>query len=600
MINPHCYFYATIDIFLKTSESDILASLKTGSEKLYKKAVEESQITAWKDEISVLEKTVIDLPHNWIIILEYILPREAGRRPDVILLTGKEILVLEFKQFEEEHWSHIDQVIGYTRDLREYQSYCHNKEVIPFLILTKTQNKEKKYKNVQVLSSEKLPDYLFRYKNEIEQIDPLLFLEGKYQPLPTIIEAAKTIFNREPLPQIKSAKSSKIDETLAFLQDKADEALEKHQNLLMLVTGVPGAGKTLVGLQFAFNNSSRKAVLLSGNRPLIEVLQSIFGKASTNLVHNVLDDYNKNPKLIPNEAIIIYDEAQRAWDEKQSKKLGRDCSEPEDLIRLVKRRSENGEGTVLVGLIGEGQAIYLGEEAGIEQWNTAIKGSDLKWQIFCPTHLASYFEQPIKKEELNLSVSLRSKSALQLPNWIEAVLAGDSQKAKKIYGTICNEFPIHITRKFNEAKEYLKNRYERESSKLYGVIISSQACNYNRYEVDKDLKLIGVGKDDLGPWFSEKSCCQLNKYITEFQVQGLELDFPLICWGSDFSWDGEKWCLRFANDYINGQLTDPFLIRQNAYRVLLSRGREGMFIFVPNKFIMNETYDFLKKCLGKN
>ena len=159
MINPHCYFYATIDIFLKTSESDILASLKTGSEKLYKKAVEESQITAWKDEISVLEKTVIDLPHNWIIILEYILPREAGRRPDVILLTGKEILVLEFKQFEEEHWSHIDQVIGYTRDLREYQSYCHNKEVIPFLILTKTQNKEKKYKNVQVLSSEKLPDY---------------------------------------------------------------------------------------------------------------------------------------------------------------------------------------------------------------------------------------------------------------------------------------------------------------------------------------------------------------------------------------------------------------------------------------------------------
>lgn len=139
MINQNCYFYSTIAKFLKTSDVDILTRLKDGSVKLYNKPAEDSQIRAWNNEISVLKVSFKSLPANWIVILEYILPREEGRRPDVIILTGTKIL--EFKQYAEEHHSQIDQVVGYTRDLREYHSYCFDKNVVPFLVLTKTQNK---------------------------------------------------------------------------------------------------------------------------------------------------------------------------------------------------------------------------------------------------------------------------------------------------------------------------------------------------------------------------------------------------------------------------------------------------------------------------
>ena len=597
MTNQNCYFYSTIAEFLKTSDSDILESLKEGAYNLYKKTAEDSQIRAWNDEISVLKNAGEKLPGNWIIIFEYILPREGGRRPDIIILTGNEVLVLEFKQFEKEHWSHMDQVTGYARDLREYHSYCHDKEVIPFLILTKAKDKQEKHREVQVLSPDTMVKYLLQYKNEMNEIEPIPFIEGVYQPLPTIIDAAKNIFNNEPLPQIKTAKSSNIEETLAFLQEKSDEAITNHKNLLMFVTGVPGAGKTLVGLQFTYNNLSHNAIMLSGNGPLIKVLQSCLeNKVGVQLVYNYLDDYNRKPQLIPAESIITYDEAQRAWDEKHSLLKKRECSEHDNFMRLAKRRSLNGKGTVIIGLIGEGQSIYVGEEGGIELWNTAIKNSELEWQICCPKHLASFFENPIINEELNLSISLRSKSALQLPNWIEAVIEGNSQKAKEIHAEICNEYPIYITRDFNQAKDYIVDRYKEEVNKRYGLIISSQANIISRN--DESLKEMRYKDDNLALWFlngknEKSSCCNFEQYITEFVAQGLELDFPLICWGKDFIRFNTQWRIK---GYDPG-FTDPKIIKQNVYRVLLSRGREGMFIYVPRDPIFNDTHDFLRNCI---
>ena len=265
-------------------------------------------------------------------------------------------------------------------------------------------------------------------------------------------------------------------------------------------------------------------------------------------------------------------------------------------MRLAKRRSLNGKGTVIIGLIGEGQSIYVGEEGGIELWNTAIKNSELEWQICCPKHLASFFENPIINEELNLSISLRSKSALQLPNWIEAVIEGNSQKAKEIHAEICNEYPIYITRDFNQAKDYIVDRYKEEVNKRYGLIISSQANIISRN--DESLKEMRYKDDNLALWFlngknEKSSCCNFEQYITEFVAQGLELDFPLICWGKDFIRFNTQWRIK---GYDPG-FTDPKIIKQNVYRVLLSRGREGMFIYVPRDPIFNDTHDFLRNCI---
>lgn len=602
MTNQNCYFYSTIAEFLKTSNSGILESLKEGAYNLYKKPAEDSQIRAWNDEISVLKNSSKELPENWIIILEYILPREQGRRPDVLILTGTKVLVLEFKQYEKEHLSQIDQVVGYTRDLREYHSYCFEKQVLSFLVLTKTQNINRNYGDVQIVSLDTLSSVLLQYKEDIGEIDALKFLEGEYQPLPTILSAAIKFFNNEPLPQIRTASSLKINETLAFMQKKADEAIKNKKKLLMFVTGVPGAGKTLVGLQFTFNNSTankQNAVMLSGNKPLVDVLQYVLN--SRNFISRVdgfLYTYGGNTTAVPKETIIIYDEAQRAWDDETARDSGRPCSEPKDFMNVARKK----DSIVLVGLIGEGQVIHKGEEAGIGQWNTAVKESRLDWEICCPSHISSFFEKPTIADELNLSSSLRSKSALQLPKWLDAVLAGDADKAKQIIteNDLLKEFPIYIVRELSNVTDYFAQRYVNEPEKRYGFIASSRAKNLKeKYGIDNTFET--TQKIDIGKWYVEpkgslESCCSLKSCITEFQAQGLELDFPIMCWGGDFIQKNGKWTLTVGG----GGLKNPYKIRQNAYRVLLSRGREGMFIYVPKEQQMDETYIYLNKCLGKN
>ena len=604
MTNQNCYFYSTIAEFLKTSDFDILESLKEGAYNLYKKPAEDSQIRAWNDEISVLKNSSKELPENWIIILEYILPREQGRRPDVLILTGTKVLVLEFKQYEKEHLSQIDQVVGYTRDLREYHSYCFEKQVLSFLVLTKTQNINRNYGDVQIVSLDTLSSVLLQYKEDIGEIDALKFLEGEYQPLPTILSAAIKFFNNEPLPQIRTASSLKINETLAFMQKKADEAIKNKKKLLMFVTGVPGAGKTLVGLQFTFNNSTankQNAVMLSGNKPLVDVLQYVLNSRNfISRVNGFLYTYGGNTTAVPKETIIIYDEAQRAWDDETSRDSGRPCSEPKDFMNVARKK----DSIVLVGLIGEGQVIHKGEEAGIGQWNTAVKESRLDWEICCPSHISSFFEKPTIADELNLSSSLRSKSALQLPKWIDAVLSGDSDKAKRILleNELLKEFPIYLIRDISNAKAYFSQRYENEPDKKYGYIASSKAKNLTKYGVDNSYNTtinINNGRWFADPKNSPDSCCALKACITEFAAQGLELDFPIMCWGNDFTYENGKW-IHIPTFNEKKDLKDPYEIRKNAYRVLLSRGREGMFIFVPNEPKMSETYDFLKKCLGKN
>lgn len=519
MTNQNCYFYSNIGDFFKTSDSEILGSLKAGAEKLYNEPAGDSQIRAWKDEISVLKNAAQELPNNWIVIFEYILPREEGRRPDVIILTGTKVLVLEFKQYTEEHHSQIDQVVGYTRDLREYHSYCFDKAVVPFLVLTKTQNKKNTYDDVQILSPDTLAASLLKYKEDTCEIDAIGFLEGEYQPLPTILSAAIKFFNNEPLPQIRTAKSLKINETLAFMQAKADDAIKNHKNLLMFVTGVPGAGKTLVGLQFTFNNSSENkqdAVMLSGNGPLVEVLQYVLkSKNFVSSVNGFLTSYGGNQSAVPKESIIIYDEAQRAWDDETAKAKRGTCSEPRDFMNVAKKKN----GVVLIGLIGEGQEINTGEEAGIGQWNTAVQASDLDWEICCPSHISAFFEKPTIADELNLSSSLRSKSALQLPKWINAVLDGDADSAKQIIkdNNLLKEFPIYLIRDISDANEYFAQRYENEPEKKYGLIASAKAKNLEKYGIDNSY--FATRKVSTGQWYADKksslfSCCSLRSCIT--------------------------------------------------------------------------------------
>ena len=551
-----------------------------------------SQVEAWLEEIDVLKQTFRDLAIartdslDWSIILEFELPLEGGRRPDVIILGPDRIFVLEFKQDPILQRSSLDQIAAYARDLSEYHSKSHGIEVIPFLIPTKTNDKSESRDVVKVLSPDKIASTLDGFPIA-KIIDLKDWLEGDYAPLPTLIAAAKMIFSNERLPAIRRAESYGVAKAVIRLKEIAASSLENSDRSLAFVSGVPGAGKTLVGLQFVYDKSdqSSQAIFLSGNGPLVEVLRdALKSKAFVSDLHAFIKSYGTTAK-IPKQNIIVFDEAQRAWDASHMMiKKAVEFSEPELLISIGERIP--GWAT-LVGLIGHGQEIHTGEEAGISGWFDALKSEHAisDWKVYVPPRFAEAFpgKTVIEYPELDLNHTLRSKQAEHLHLWVENLLAGKfaeaSIYAQKIW---LQNFPIFITRNLDEAKEYVTTRFEGEKSKRYGILASSKDRILPEYGIKngfQDTKRVKNAKwynEDLG---TKGSCCNMEEAVTEFGCQGLELDMAIVAWGNDFTWTGKSWELRKMRTRI--PQVDPHQLRLNSYRVLLTRSREGIIVFIP-------------------
>ena len=551
-----------------------------------------SQVEAWLEEIDVLKQSFRDLAIartdslDWSIILEFELPLEGGRRPDVIILGPDRIFVLEFKQDPVLQRSSLDQVAAYARDLAEYHSKSHGIEVIPFLIPTKTNDKSEFRDVVRVLSPDKIASTLDGFP-EGRVIDLEDWLEGDYAPLPTLIAAAKMIFSNERLPAIKRAESYGVAKAVTRLKEIAASSLQKSDRSLAFVSGVPGAGKTLVGLQFVYDKSdqSSQAIFLSGNGPLVEVLRdALKSKAFVSDLHAFIKSYGATAK-IPKQNIIVFDEAQRAWDASHMMlKKAVEFSEPELLISIGERIP--GWAT-LVGLIGHGQEIHTGEEAGIAGWFEALESEHAisDWKVYAPPRFADAFPGKSVTEypELDLNHTLRSKQAEHLHLWVQNLLDGKfadaSIYAQKIW---LQNFPIFITRNLEEAKDYVSTRFEGETSKRYGILASSKDRILPEYGINngfQDTKRVKNAKwynEDLG---TKGSCCNMEEVVTEFGCQGLELDMAIVAWGNDFTWSGKIWELRKMRTRI--PQIDPHQLRLNSYRVLLTRSREGIIVFIP-------------------
>jgi len=551
-----------------------------------------SQVEAWLEEIDVLKESFRALAISrstcldWSVILEFELPLEGGRRPDVIILGPGRIFVLEFKQDPILQRSSLDQVAAYARDLAEYHSKTHGIAVLPILIPTKTQDKAEIRDVVQVLSPDKLAPILDG-QPEGNLIDLQDWLEGDYAPLPTLIAAAKMIFNNERLPAIKRAESYGVAGAVSRLKEIAQWAQENSGRALAFVSGVPGAGKTLVGLQFVYDKSdqSSQAIFLSGNGPLVEVLRdALRSKAFVSDLHAFIKSYGTTHK-VPRQNIVVFDEAQRAWDSNHMMlKKSIPYSEPELLISIGEKIPN---WSTLVGLIGHGQEIHTGEEAGIEEWFKALDSDHAKsdWRVYSPPRFAKDFpgKTVIEYPELDLNHTLRSKQAEYLHQWVQHLLDGKLSSASEMSQKIwIQNFPIFVTRDIEEAKVYVSSRFAGETSKRYGILASSKdqiLPNYgirNGFQDTKRVKNARWYNQDLG---SDGSCCNMEEVVTEFGCQGLELDMAIVAWGNDFLWDGKEWELRKMRTRI--PQIDPHQLRLNSYRVLLTRSREGMIIFIP-------------------
>lgn len=577
---------------LNTPKSLIEEALKHHLRSLLNKNASETQVDAWSEEIEILRTAFRDLaiarPDSlmWGLVLEYELPLEGGRRPDVIITAPDKILVLEFKQDRKINRAYMDQVFGYARDLSEYHSKSHEVVVIPFLVPSRSNNLIEDRDGVKIVSPDKMAAVLSEFEEELP-ISISEWLLGEYAPLPTLIQAARMIFQNERLPSIRRAESLGVGDAVIELQKIAKESETNNQRSLAFISGVPGAGKTLVGLRFVYESSSNSAnsIFLSGNGPLVEVLRdALKAKAFVRDLHSFIKTYGTTEK-IPTQHIIVFDEAQRAWDaEHMGVKNDVHFSEPELLIKIGEKLPNWAN---LVGLIGHGQEINSGEEAGIAGWNQAINSESAKsnWKIFTSSRFKDEFPNSDVTviDKLDLSKSLRSRRAEDLHEWVASLLEGRIAHASKLaHKIISSGFQIHLTRNLDEAKKFIQMLYQDDPEKRYGILASSKdTClpNYRILNGFQDTKKIQYAKWYNNPTGEAGSSNNLEDVVTEFGCQGLEVDCALVAWGNDLLWDGTSWQMRRLRPKFKQH--DPLALRKNSYRVLLTRSRDEIVIFLP-------------------
>lgn len=591
---------------LEVDRASLLRELHAHHEQLLGMPPSAQQERVWVEEVELLRDALCELLESrgvaaaWGAVLEYELPYEGGRRPDVILLADGRVLVLEFKSTGQRQQSYVDQVKAYARDLSEYHSATRGIPVTPIVVLTRSTAPPSLDGETYITSPRNLGAVLRDVSGDAEELDRQRWLEGAYAPLPTLIAAARRIFEHEPLPRIRRAESAHIPQTIELLEQLAEEARAEGRRNLILLDGVPGAGKTLAGLSlvYATGGLEADATFLSGNGPLVKVLQdALQSRVFVRDLHKFIGEYGLKERD-PRHHVVVFDEAQRMWDRRyMSDKRGIEASEPDLLIRAGERLDR---WAALVGLIGEGQEIYVGEEGGLGLWREALESSEEDWVVHCPPGVADTFDgyEVHEHELLSLDTPLRSRRADRLYEWIRLLLEGSlelaGQQARRVHG---DGFPMWLTRDLDTAKRYARERYEDEPDPRYGLLVSSHADRrHERRGLDVTFMRMQQVNNRIGRWFNAppddpESCCQLEQALTEFQVQGLEIDLPLIVWGEDLIWEA-GW--RFHPKRRRAYVADPDQLLRNAYRVLLSRGRDGLVIVVPSEEVFDPTADALR------
>lgn len=579
------------------------------------------QFVAWDTSIAILRQTaarcVEALPaaSDFAAILEYQLLRDT-RRPDVIVLENGTVVVIEFKEGAKPTTAGEDQVRCYARDLRHYHSSCHDRAIVPFLVPVRFRGAPREHKGVIVTPPDQLAAQIIALtpSSRLQRPDATAWIAGAYAPLPGIAQAARALFHREPLPRIKRADAAGIPEVLSRLLALAHDAQRERSRKLVILTGVPGSGKTLVGLQLVHaevldalvpeaRRGSTPAVFLSGNDPLVDVLQtSLKSKDFVQSLKPFLDDYvTRRPDIAPPEHVIVFDEAQRAWDRKHVFRKHRgsfgERSEPELLLAIAERIPE---WCLVLALCGEGQEIHVGEEGGLELWADAVRGRD--WTVHAPPHVTDALGRmnvsAHVEPRFQLDVTLRAHVAHALHRWIDLLLDGQLESARKAMSSI-EGYDCYVTRDMDLARQYIRDRYAGQPDRRYGLLASSCALNLRHFV--RRLKEDNVGAR-YGRWYEGQPrgpnyCCSLEIAVSEFGCQGLELDYALLCWADDFTWSGSGWEQREGKQRRGAK--NPQRLRTNAYRVLLTRGRDGMCIFVPSdpRPLMDPVYDALV-CAG--
>ena len=600
-----------------------------------------TQTEAWIEQIRILKREISDL--SGAIFLEFNIPR-IGQRIDVVLIVGPIIFVIEFKVGERAFSrGAIDQVWDYALDLKNFHEASHGVSIIPLLVATEADivgpiqlsvDADGVYHPVSV-SSPRLREVIDVALEAVtgKAIDGQSWSCAPYRPTPTIVEAARALYAQHSVGAIarSDAGARNLAVTSARIESLVDEARSKGRKVICFVTGVPGAGKTLVGLNVATQhrdvNDKTHAVFLSGNGPLVAVLREALirdevrrkkeegiiirkGKAATAVkafiqnVHHFRDEALTHAGP-PDDHVAIFDEAQRAWNLQRTATFmhqkkghaGFAQSEPEFLISCMDRHED---WAVIVCLVGGGQDINIGE-AGIDPWIDAVALRFQGWHVHVSSQLTDSEYAAGKAldavrnrpnihfdDDLHLAVSMRSFRAEHVSAFVKALLDCEIDAARNALVRFIDRYPLAVTRSLDQAKEWIRTRAR--GTERYGLIASSKAQRLKPHAIDIRVKTDPVcwflnGKEDT------RSSYYLEDAATEFQVQGLEVDWACVTWDGDLRFSGDGWNFHdFRGDrWKNIKNPDNRRYLLNTYRVLLTRARQGMVIFVPPGEIKDPT-----------
>lgn len=529
MQNNNCCYVGTVREFLDLKEncSGWIEVMKEQFQIVYPHfELQKLEIASWKDTFHVLQKVLTDIEakDKTYIVFEYKLPEEGGRRPDVLLINDTQICILEFKKKPDFNDANLDQVIEYARDLTEYHEKSRKMNITPYLILTETEDLEISKRGSVLVRS---PDKLTFTLNGEKAIDIQDWLDAKYEPLPTMMESALKLRNeaQRKYPEIFQVRNTNIPIAEQLLNKWVTYAKDNKKIVFACLTGAPGTGKTLLGLNLIYNHIHDKPIYLTANKALCEVLQEELGNdAYVNSIFKCKEAGNWN------HSIVVIDEGQRIWDANNDI---RDFGiHKDDIIHLM---NQNEWGFILV-IFAQGQIFNYREHENLTGWLNAIDTVDeenKKWEILSPSVLSKELKGHEFEiiDEFELVESLRAQRGKKLNQFVNTLLHGDFKEAQSLYQKIDDSFPIYITQDLETAKKYCHQRYDSSKRKSYGVITSSKSTSSSYLQV----------KCDFSNWYLPKengidSSENFKTYVTELGCQGLELDMPIIYWGDDLTW----------------------------------------------------------------
>jgi hypothetical protein len=648
MLNT-AYYEANLASFFNASENEIIGELSLK----HRFDLENQQRHAWQQQIRILKDSLSKLTAGQIYF-EFSIPR-MGKRADVVLLVEGVVFVIEFKVGAEAiDRAAIEQVHDYALDLKNFHKGSHHVPIVPIVIST---NAAKQPAPTFIWAADDVAAPLpaasldlaeFIKKALLQKPAPLInhgewSLSG-YQPTPTIVEAAQALYRNHDVSDIarSGADAKNLGRTTDRINAIIKDAKAKSKKSICFVTGVPGAGKTLAGLNIATSrvqgHSDEHAVFLSGNGPLVDVMREALSRDQSTRdgvpkkdaarrvssfiqnIHHFRDEALRDPKA-PDERVVIFDEAQRAWNKAQASKFMQqkrdhadfNMSEPAFLVSVMDRHVG---WCVVVCLIGGGQEINTGE-AGLAEW-VKVMGDDFEhWDV----HVSSRLDDPdyiwddetsqalkkvvaTKDEALHLGVSMRSFRAESLSEFVGHLIENRPRQARAAYEKIADRYPIKISRDLAATRQWL--RENARGSERYGLVASSGA---NRLRPEGIFMKSSV---DAPVWFLNertdvRSSFYLEEVASEFDVQGLELDWTGVCWDADYRFESGEWkhySFR-GTKWQRSNAIEKRLFLKNAYRVILTRARQGMVIFVPRgsptdptrpASFYDPTYDYLRSC----